>query len=361
MSNYVTPILYLNMGGEMLYVLQQRLKAQKISADKSVQVLEGVTTALLNPKILSSIFEEGSLSGMPALRSTLEGVVLSSIVKLDTNSMDKLFDLMIMMVKYQLTAATGPKEVILLTLNHTDAMRDMVNNSTTQRCLGMLHQMIIDIYEDLTCDEVWNIRCDCLKELELYCVRVSILLRFGLQNDDGSFNITSREYDEKYEENKSDFSDMKLRDMHRKTSSDGSFNLYGERGTLLGKNMYAMSCETSKLIQKAENEDCLKNCGAKAELGMLAIQLGTEETTYTRPFTLNLFSNNDHDNANIEKDSFDSKEENTNDTVNKKNDKTVFNEDYKAKLDNVRADFSEDKLNDLENQMLILDMLEKVE
>ena len=37
MPLYATPILYLNMGGEMLYVLQQRLKAQRISTDKTVQ------------------------------------------------------------------------------------------------------------------------------------------------------------------------------------------------------------------------------------------------------------------------------------------------------------------------------------
>ncbi|XP_076293748.1 organic solute carrier partner 1 [Lasioglossum baleicum] len=356
MYNYVTPILYLNMGGEMLYVLQQRLRAQKISVDKSVYVLEGVTTALFSPKILTSIFEEESMSGMTALRSTLEAVVLSSIVKLDASSMDKLFDLMTMMVKYQLTAATGPKEVILLTLNHTDAMREMVSHPTAQRCLGMLHQMIIDIYEDLTCAEIWNIRRDCLKELDSYCVRVSLLLRYGLQNDDGSFNVTTtiRKYDEKYEENKSTFSEMKVREMHRKNPCGGSFNLYGERGTLLGKNMYAMTNEMSKLAKKGENEDHMQNCGAKAELGMLAIQLGTEEASYTRPFTLNLLSNNDYDNGNTEKDSSDSV-----DTVDIKSEKTVFNEDYKAKLDNVRADFSEDKLNDMQNQMLILDMLEK--
>lgn len=37
MSLYATPILYLNMGGEMLYVLRQRLKAQRISVDKIIQ------------------------------------------------------------------------------------------------------------------------------------------------------------------------------------------------------------------------------------------------------------------------------------------------------------------------------------
>lgn len=35
MSLHCNPIIYLNMGGEMLYVLQQRLKAQKINTRKT--------------------------------------------------------------------------------------------------------------------------------------------------------------------------------------------------------------------------------------------------------------------------------------------------------------------------------------
>ena len=37
MSRNANVLLYLNMGGEMLYVLRQRLKAQRIAVDKSIQ------------------------------------------------------------------------------------------------------------------------------------------------------------------------------------------------------------------------------------------------------------------------------------------------------------------------------------
>jgi len=91
------------------------------------------------------MFEESPMIGIPQLRNTLECVALSSIMKLDKSSMDKLFDLMIMMVKYQLTAATGPREIILITLNHIDAMRDMVNDVNAQKCVSHVHQMIINV------------------------------------------------------------------------------------------------------------------------------------------------------------------------------------------------------------------------
>lgn len=110
-----------------------------------IAVIDDVTAALLNPKILSTMFEESPVMELSQLRSTLECVALSSIMKLDKNSMDKLFDLMIMMVKYQLAAATGPREVVLIVLNHIDAMRDMVNDANAQKCVSLVHQMVVDV------------------------------------------------------------------------------------------------------------------------------------------------------------------------------------------------------------------------
>ncbi|CAK9813705.1 Protein OSCP1 [Anthophora plagiata] len=330
------------------------MKAQRISVEKTIQVLDDVTAALLNPKILSSIFEEKPLTEIPVLRSTLECAVLSSIMKLDKNSMNKLFDLMIMMVKYQLTAATGPVEIVLLTLNHIDAMCDMVSNSNAQQCVGLVHDMVTDFYGSLTFNEVWNARNDCLNELETYCVRVSILLRFGLQNDDGSFNLTCHKYDEKYEENKARLSDTKL--------CDGPVKLSGKRETILGKNMYSMSYEMPKLVAEQENDNYMKDCGSKAELGMLAVQLGTEETSYKRPFTLNLFSTEDNDNEYTRKeDSNFEEDDQSDDTTVTKYEKTKFNEDYKMKLDNICADIFEDKHEELKRSMNLLDLLDKAE
>jgi len=91
------------------------------------------------------MFERSPIIDMPQLRATLECVALSSIMKLDANSMDKLFDLMIMMVKYQLTAATGPKEIILIMLNHIDGMRDMVSDVNVQKYITLAQKMVIDV------------------------------------------------------------------------------------------------------------------------------------------------------------------------------------------------------------------------
>ncbi|KYM79123.1 Protein OSCP1 [Atta colombica] len=380
MSLHSTPILYLNMGGEMLYVLRQRLKAQKIDVDKTIQgedtlesifsnifqkysilliLLDDVTAALLNPKILSPIFEDSPMIGISELRTTLESVALSSIMKLDRSSMDKLFDLMIMMVKYQLKVATGPREIILITLNHIDGMRDIVNDVNAQKCVSMVQQMVVSFYGCLTFEEVWNVRENCLKELEPYHVRVSILLRRGLQNDDASFNVVPQKYDEKYVKHGNILATMRIKDVSPETCCGGSFDTFGDRKTLLGKNIYLPTYGLTEGAMR-DSQQFVRDCGTKAELGMLAVQLGTEETNYERPFTLNLLSNMDEETVNNASKETDI-EGNYAKRNNAENGKPKLNEDYKAKLDTVYADFFEDEHEGLKCSMDLLDLLDEIE
>uniref|UniRef100_A0A0C9QEJ6 OSCP1 protein n=1 Tax=Fopius arisanus TaxID=64838 RepID=A0A0C9QEJ6_9HYME len=239
MSLHVNPLMYLNLGGEMLYVIQHRLSAQKIEERKTIQVLDDITASFLNPKILSTVFQQSPLINLSSLRATLEAISLSSIMKLGQSSMNKLFDLMMMMFKYQLIACTGPREVILATLNHVDALRDMVTQTSAHECITLVHRMIVDVYGELSHDEIWQARNECLIALASINVRVSILLRLGLQNEDTTFNILPQNYDEKFEERRCEVGSNKLLESNQKGYNLGSFKLFGDRVTLLGKNIYS--------------------------------------------------------------------------------------------------------------------------
>lgn len=94
---------------------------------------------------------------------------------------------------------------------------------------------------------------------------------------------------------------------------------------------------------------------------MLAAQLGIEEATYERPFTLNILSNEDNDNTTTEKKSFDSANNDQNDSTTTKQVKTNFNKDYKSKLDNVYADFFEDEQERIKRNMDLLELLDEIE
>lgn len=48
MSLRTMPILFLNMGGEMAYILEQRLQAQSVRTDKSAKVMGDILSTMFN-------------------------------------------------------------------------------------------------------------------------------------------------------------------------------------------------------------------------------------------------------------------------------------------------------------------------
>ncbi|KAJ8714955.1 hypothetical protein PYW08_004936 [Mythimna loreyi] len=107
MSHFATPFLAVNLGCEMIFVIDQRLKAQNISLDKSEKVLTDVATVLLHPKLLDELFTPQPVAAHALIKQLLQDIATSSIMKLDDYSMSKLWDLMTMIFKWQLSVATN--------------------------------------------------------------------------------------------------------------------------------------------------------------------------------------------------------------------------------------------------------------
>ena len=109
--NKVNPILILNMGGEMVYVLYQRLRAQKISEEKSVRVLNDVISKIFEKEFINSLYTESKAFTLKHIKSIFVKIAHCSIMKLNEASMGKLFDLMVMGIKYQLVASKSPFDI----------------------------------------------------------------------------------------------------------------------------------------------------------------------------------------------------------------------------------------------------------
>jgi hypothetical protein len=57
MSLYTMPIIVLNMGGEMTYILNQRLQAQSVQDEKAKKVLLDVARAMFSPVFIDELFK----------------------------------------------------------------------------------------------------------------------------------------------------------------------------------------------------------------------------------------------------------------------------------------------------------------
>jgi len=128
----VLPYAFLNLGGEMIYILNQRLHAQEIGQERSQRVLQDVVKTMLAKKFVEQLFEPQEMFSMASMRQMYEKLAHSSIMKLNSTSMGKLFDLMLMGIKYQVLSTTSPEEIYFLTLKHLDTMAEIVKGTPAE-------------------------------------------------------------------------------------------------------------------------------------------------------------------------------------------------------------------------------------
>ena len=117
-SCWAMPIVVLNMGGEMVYILHQRLQAQTVNSEKADKVLQEVVKAMFSPLFIDELFKPQEVYSNASTRQIFEKLAHSSIMRLNKVSMDKLYDLMCMGFKYQVISLTCPQQYVQLTLVH---------------------------------------------------------------------------------------------------------------------------------------------------------------------------------------------------------------------------------------------------
>ncbi|XP_060062175.1 protein OSCP1-like isoform X2 [Erinaceus europaeus] len=292
MSLRTLPLLFLNLGGEMLYILDQRLRAQNIPGDKARKVLNDIVSTMFNRKFMEELFKPQELYSKKALRTVYDRLAHASIMRLNQASMDKLYDLMTMAFKYQVLLCPRPKDVLLITFNHLDAIKGFIQDSP-----AILHQV----------DEAFR-----------QLVEVSIFLKDKVQNSNGRFVLPVsgpvpwgtevpgliRVFNSKGEEVKQ--VEFKHGGSYVTAPKEGSFEFDGDRVLKLGTNMYSVNhpvethiSGTSKNLVSRTQESISPNPLAKEELNFLARLIGGMEikkSSGPEPgFQLNLFTTDEEE------------------------------------------------------------------
>ncbi|KAJ9577112.1 hypothetical protein L9F63_006320 [Diploptera punctata] len=296
-SVYSVPMLYLNLGGEMIYILNQRLNAQRIPKDKSNKVLNDIVGIMLNERFLVQLFKPQTVYNKAALRKLFEDLAHASIMRLDKESMDKLYDLMIMAFKYQVVMVRQPLELIHITLNHLDAIRTYITTEFLQAQVKSTYQMLMKMYAHLSIGEMQTLRYNLLNFLQGHRIRVSVFLRQKVQNADGTFIIPTSGpvpagcevpgFIKYYDENGEVCEIKRFPSGGEYTAAlePGSMELDGNRGTNLGCNIYKVpvTIETSPMNTNYDTDNQLSNnvaSGDRAQYQNLeadGFRLGKEE------------------------------------------------------------------------------------
>jgi len=186
------PVLVVNMGGEMVYILEQRLQAQKIPEEKGQKVLNDVVRTMYYPRFVEELFKPQEMYSMQSTRQIFDRLAHSSIMRLNEASMDKLFDLMAMGFKYQVMACMAPSELLDITHNHLDVLKRLVgSNASVFELLEECTRQLQVGYATMSAADFNQMRQSLCTFFQDRKVKVSLFLHDRTQNNDGSIVVPS--------------------------------------------------------------------------------------------------------------------------------------------------------------------------
>jgi hypothetical protein len=183
------PYLIVNYGAEMIFILEQRLNAQAVRGEKSTKVLQDVSNALFSKSFVEELVRPQLLFSRTTTREIFDRLAHSSIMRLSEASMDKLYDLMTMGVKYQVAACRVPRDLATVTAVHLDGVRVCVKAADGTSAVDDASRMLLELSRQLSEGQMQDVRHSLLNFFQGKRVKISLLMAEGLQTKTGSLVI----------------------------------------------------------------------------------------------------------------------------------------------------------------------------
>ena len=266
------PIIIYNLGGEMIYVLCSRLKAQEIPKDKSVKVIHDVVSHLFDKKFIAGINKHKIVAKHQDVRQMFEKLAHSSIMRLNSTSMSKLFELMLMSLKLQILRTRYPEEMFKITLNHLESIRTILTDqdpSGNKDLINDLNESISNFnkdYSQLTPYDYVILKQTLLRFLQGKNVKVSIFIQDNLQSNNSTIYLPMnekapplvnkpgviKEFDSNGKVTKEDFIELKLSSLYIANSNK---NRMANFDTVLGLNIFSNETKPFILGKKVSQQE----------------------------------------------------------------------------------------------------------
>ncbi len=258
------PVIINCLGGEMIYILCSRLKAQNISLEKSIRVIKDIGNILFNKKFQNDLYVHKKPYKHQEVKSIFESFAHSSIMRLNETSMNKLFELMLMTLKLQLLRSRYPEEIYQITLNHFLGIIEILNSIETDDkvLLNRVQEEMINFkqnYSKLSSYDYIILKSVILRFLQGKNVKVSIFIQDNLQDNSSIIYLPMNEESppfvgklgvvKNYDNGNEDFFELKLNGCFKENKNNNRMDNFN---TELGKNMFGQ--EKIKLIGRIKKQ-----------------------------------------------------------------------------------------------------------
>ena len=265
------PVIINCLGGEMIYILCSRLKAQSISQDKSIRVIKDIGNLLYNKKFQNDLFIHKKPSKHQEVKSIFETLAHSSIMRLNSTSMNKLFELMLMTLKLQILRSKYPEEIYQITINHFIGVIEIMNqiDFNDKAMINMVKEAMdnfINIYGNLSPYDYIILKSIILRFLQGKNVKVSIFIQENLQETNSILFLPMNEESPPFVgksgivkdkiSGKEDYYELKLSKCYIENKNDDRMKNFT---TNFGKNMFGINSlhliGREKIKKKEDNKE----------------------------------------------------------------------------------------------------------
>ena len=173
--------------GDDIYTVP-KVGGAKDRSDKSRKVINDVVKTMFNEKFVAELFKPHELYTNSATRDIFDRLAHSSIMRLNKNSMDKLYDLMTMGFKYQMLQCTSPDQLVQVTLNHLESVRQFVEGDAEEAVDAVIRR-VNEVYSSFTPDQFHWLRRTIARFYQNRKVKISMFLANGYQETDGTIKL----------------------------------------------------------------------------------------------------------------------------------------------------------------------------
>lgn len=150
--------------------------------------MHDIVGTMFNKRFIEEMFKPQEIYNRKAIRTVFDRLAHASIMRLNSASMDKLYDLMTMAVKHQVTFSMRASDILLVTLNHVDSIVKLVeDNPTVKAQVEHSYILLATHYANMNAGQFLLIRQTLLNFFQDVHIRVSVFLKEKTQNENGRF------------------------------------------------------------------------------------------------------------------------------------------------------------------------------
>ena len=131
---------------------------------------------MLAKTFLEELFKPQNMHPYSGTKTLFTKLAHSSVMKLNENSMSKLFDLMVMGVKWQIVQTVTPEEIYHVTMTHLEEVGKIIQGTQGEEYVDSAKELFVNMCKNFTGYDYMIIKQQLLSFFQDRHIKVSLFI-----------------------------------------------------------------------------------------------------------------------------------------------------------------------------------------